>query len=638
MPLHSFFHPTANSRGRSADLPRPSREEKIGPAAAAAGQRRLVASTRRFLIKLGRPISSGRALVSVELEALHLGDCKAQYSPFQPGLCDTMARKRSRNSTAPAPTHEEPQQEQTILGEGSSTLPGSRKKRAPPPPADNELDLEKLIFGGSSSLLSTPAVASRPTGEDAIPNDDQDDDAASQGSQDQALDDGDLFMVDTAGGDDDDDGQLDARAEASGSERDSDDDDDEILIDRPSSSSAAVKKPKRTKRCVWTDPDDAHLTIDLTRGGTMGVNGSRVGNARLRRLRDEVGESKISGLEYEMRLRAQFEKLHPRPGWASFRLGTHTHPDDAADGSDAVVINEDATRGIHDLLRSDTGLVAGLRRCKIGQGTRQVEGGRDRAGSTAQCERCAERAMRVVAEESLPAIEMIDGKTNALVQTIPRAGSAHPARLVPSLGRVGAHRRVEAVPVCLRPAGGTRGALGANGAVLDPCTAGDAASVLGDRGTGIGVTGTGKDVELLTMSVEGSVHLWDIRNTGMQVGCTSIWTDPGLVWRQGPRGVAQRQVLSVGSESGIVNIYKRPAESYADAASSSGSPRPTLWMAGRCSARCPVVAWSRSRAVENLVTATSTMRWNGDGTDPGAGVQDQEGCAEIGALPNDARV
>ncbi len=55
----------------------------------------------------------------------------------------------------------------------------------------------------------------------------------------------------------------------------------------------------------------------------------------------------------------------------------------------------------------------------------------------------------------------------------------------------------------------------------------DAASVLGDRGTGIGLTGTGKDVELLTMSSEGSVHLWDIRNTGMEVGCTSIWNDPG---------------------------------------------------------------------------------------------------------------
>lgn len=617
-----------------------------------------------------------------------------------------MARKRSRNSTAPAPSNEEAPQEPAILGEGSSTLAGSRKKRAPPPPADNELDLEKLIFGGSSSLLSTPAVASRPTGEDAILNDDQDDDAASQGSQDQALDDGDLFMVDTAGGDDDGEGQLDARAEASGSERDSDDDDDdEILIDRPSSSSAVVKKPKRIKRCVWTDPDDAHLTIDLTRGGTMGVNGSRVGNARLRRLRNEVGESKISGLEYEMRLRAQFEKLHPRPGWASFRLGTHTdQPDDALSGSDAVVVNEDATRGIHDLLRSDTGLVEGYADAKSVKARGKLKAGEielDRLRNAND----AQSAHAVVAEESLPAIEMvrfhpsarasvlmtaskdrrvrlfqIDGKTNALVQTIHvpdlpiQHASFHPSgesaliagsrpflyaydlqagrvvRSVPWRGAGSMHGQSSAeddgTELNLSDAkfqpntaeagnrllaiGGRRGVVhlldwGRSGAAggtriggvrMNSPLAGfswDAASVLGDRGTGIGVTGTGKDVELLTMSVEGSVHLWDIRNTGMHVGCTTIWTDPGSFGAKGLEVSPNGKFWSVGSESGIVNVYKRPAESYADAASSWVPSANAVDGARAMFGKVPGGSMEAVKTVENLVTATSTMRWNGDG-------------------------
>ena len=90
----------------------------------------------------------------------------------------------------------------------------------------------------------------------------------------------------------------------------------------------------------------------------------------------------------------------------------------------------------------------------------------------------------------------------------------------------------------------------------------DAASVLGDRGTGIGVTGTGKDVELLTMSTEGTVHLWDIRNMGMEVGCTSIWNDPGSFGAKGLEVSPNGKFWSVGSDSGIVNIYKRPSESY----------------------------------------------------------------------------
>ncbi|SYW78164.1 related to UTP18 - possible U3 snoRNP protein involved in maturation of pre-18S rRNA [Ustilago bromivora] len=636
-------------------------------------------------------------------------------------------RKRSRNdvnASQPTTNDADLDQGQVVLGDNANALSGSHKKRPPPPPADNELDLEKLIFGGSSSLLSQPSTSTnRATGEDAVDanSDDDDDDDASLGTNVVANDD--LFMVDTAGGEDDEQLQ-DGQSERHGSEADSDNsDDDDILIDRnaaASPSTSQVKKPKRTKRCVWSDPDDAALTIDLTRNNNLAANGSRVGVARLRRLREEVGDTKISGLEYELRLRAQFEKLHPRPGWASFRLTSLSDQpaDEFGDGSnEAVIINEDANKGIHDLLRSDTGLVEGY-------------GSRDQDSSFPSVKACgklkageieldrlrnandAQNVNAIAAEESLPGIEMvrfhpsprasvlmtasrdrrvrlfqIDGKTNPLVQTIHvpdlpiQHASFHPSgssalisglrpflyaydlqagrvvRSIPWRGSGSLHSQSSAeddgAELKLSDAkfqpntaeegnrllaiGGRRGVVhlldwGRSGAAggtrigavrMNSALSGftwDAASVLGDQGTGIGVTGTGKDVELLTMSTEGSVHLWDIRNTGMEVGCTSIWKDPGSFGAKGLEVSPNGKFWTVGSEGGIVNVYKRPAESYPSSLPAGGAS--TFMLSARAVddatsaavfGKVPGGNIDPIKTLENLVTATTTMRWNGDG-------------------------
>ncbi|SJX61213.1 related to UTP18-possible U3 snoRNP protein involved in maturation of pre-18S rRNA [Sporisorium reilianum f. sp. reilianum] len=626
------------------------------------------------------------------------------------------SRKRSRNDAstaqaAGASNDTDSHETKAVLGDNLNALPGSRKKRPPPPPADNELDLEKLIFGGSSSLLSQPSTSKRTTGEDAVEDDsdDEDQDAAN----DQGVADGDLFMVDTAGGDDD--GQLDDQqaAQSSGSESD-DDDDDDIPIDRLAADDAAsgpsqpaVKKPKRTKRCVWTDPDDAALTIDLTRNNNLAANGSRVGVSRLRRLREEIGEKKISGLEYELRLRAQFEKLHPRPGWASYRLTSLQKQPDEFDESatgQAVITNEDASKGIHDLLRSDTGLVEGY-----GSGSsndvasKSVKArGKLRAGEI-ELDRLrnandAQNANAIAAEESLPGIEMvrfhpsprasvlmtasrdrrvrlfqIDGKTNPLVQTVHvpdlpiQHASFHPSgssalisgkrpflyaydlqagrvvRSIPWRGAGSLHSQSSAqddgAELTLSDAkfqpntaeegnrllaiGGRRGVVhlldwGRTGAAggtriggvrMNSPLAGftwDAASVLGDRGTG-------KDVELLTMSTEGSVHLWDIRNMGLEVGCTSIWNDPGSFGAKGLEVSPNGKFWTVGSDSGIVNVYKRPAESYALSSASLASSRAVDDAASAMLGKVPGGNVDPVKTIENLVTATTTMRWNGDG-------------------------
>lgn len=644
------------------------------------------------------------------------------------------SRKRSRNDTNNANTSADVDtdsyQGQAVLGDTLDALPGSLKKRPPPPPADNELDLEKLIFGGSSSLLSRPSTsANRATGEDAAeaPSDEDD---ASQASESAAVADGDLFMVDTAGGEDD--GQLQdhqpgqsSSSDLHGSDDDqnNDDDDDEednILIDRAAADSdkPQLKRQKRTKRCVWTDPDDAALTIDLTRNNNLAANGSKVGVGRLRRLREEVGESKISGLEYELRLRAQFEKLHPRPGWASFRLTSLSdQPSELDDGTNnAVILNEDANKSIHDLLRSDTGLVQGYdsRNGVSGSGSAKARG-KLKAGEI-ELDRLrnandAQNAHAIAAEESLPGIEMvrfhpsprasvlmtaskdrrvrlfqIDGRTNPLVQTIHvpdlpiQHASFHPSgssvlisglrpflyaydlqagrvvRSIPWRGAGSLHSQSSAeddgTELKLSDAkfqpntaeegnrllaiGGRRGAVhlldwGRSGAAggtriggvrMNSALAGftwDAASVLGDRGTGIGVTGTGKDVELLTMSTEGSVHLWDIRNMGMEVGCTSIWNDPGSFAAKGLEVSPNGKFWSVGSDGGIVNVYKRPAESYTSSLATSSastfvpSARAVDEAASALFGKVPGGKIEPVKTVENLVTATTTMRWNSDG-------------------------
>ncbi|EST06267.1 WD40/YVTN repeat-like-containing domain protein [Kalmanozyma brasiliensis GHG001] len=601
-------------------------------------------------------------------------------------------RKRSRNDALTKQTDlDAGRQEQAVLGDNSNALPGSRKKRAPPPPAANELDLEKLIFGGSSSLLSQPSTsAARATGEDALPATSDDEDDADPG-----VADGDLFMVDTAGNDDD--GQLlDNQPDPSTSFSHSDSDDDDILISRIADASAgpsqpSLPKPKRTKRCVWTDPDDAALTIDLTRNTNLAANGSRVGVARLRRLREEVGEKHISGLEYELRLRAQFEKLHPRPGWAAFRLTSLPAPEEVE--ADAVITNEDASRSIHDLLRSDTGLVEGYggspkARGKLRAG--EIELDRLRNANDSQS------ATAIAASESLPGIEMvrfhpsprasvlmtasrdrrvrlfqIDGHANPLVQTIHvpdlpiQHASFHPSgasaliagnrpflyaydlqagrvvRSVPWRGSGGQTEEEAELRLSdakfqphtmeegnrLLAIGGRRGAVhlldwGRSGAAggtriggvrMNSPLAGftwDAASVLGDRGTGIGVTGTGKDVELLTMSTEGSVHLWDIRNTGMEVGCSSIWHDPGSFGAKGLEVSPNGKFWTVGSDGGIVNVYKRPQESYTSDFLPSSMAGEEV---GATFGKVPGGNLDPVKTVENLVTATTTMRWNADG-------------------------
>ncbi|KAJ3219529.1 U3 small nucleolar RNA-associated protein 18 [Dinochytrium kinnereticum] len=63
------------------------------------------------------------------------------------------------------------------------------------------------------------------------------------------------------------------------------------------------------EKCVWKDDDEDSFTVNIADGPN-----------RLRKLRTDEAESTISSIEYERRLRRQFEKLHPTPAWAKPNL------------------------------------------------------------------------------------------------------------------------------------------------------------------------------------------------------------------------------------------------------------------------------------------------------------------------------
>ena len=56
---------------------------------------------------------------------------------------------------------------------------------------------------------------------------------------------------------------------------------------------------------AWVDSDDERIVVSLT------------SSPRLRKLRTAESEDLVNGKEYSKRLRRQFERLHPVPGWAN---------------------------------------------------------------------------------------------------------------------------------------------------------------------------------------------------------------------------------------------------------------------------------------------------------------------------------
>ncbi|KAK4047869.1 U3 snoRNP protein [Microbotryomycetes sp. JL221] len=92
---------------------------------------------------------------------------------------------------------------------------------------------------------------------------------------------------------------------ASGSQSADSSDDEHASIRAPQPPKPALPKPRHRRHAAWHDPADEDLTVSLA---TV---------SRLRKLRTTPTEDVVSGLEYENRLRKQFEQMHPPPAWAN---------------------------------------------------------------------------------------------------------------------------------------------------------------------------------------------------------------------------------------------------------------------------------------------------------------------------------
>ncbi|RXW17116.1 hypothetical protein EST38_g8737 [Candolleomyces aberdarensis] len=174
---------------------------------------------------------------------------------------------------------------------------------------DEERRLESALFGVKYNVGGSGQGKGK-----AIESDDEDEDPLLQDDGGRALahlQDEDLFFVDD-GADEDAPIIIGDDSEPSASDSEGDDNDSEHEEDKRRSSKTAdltcfSKFKSSTKPPAWTDADDANTSkaVSLLKG-----------HSRLRKLRQTVDEDIIGTLEYETRLRRQFEQINPEPEWA----------------------------------------------------------------------------------------------------------------------------------------------------------------------------------------------------------------------------------------------------------------------------------------------------------------------------------
>jgi WD40 repeat protein len=149
----------------------------------------------------------------------------------------------------------------------------------------DEEELERLVLGNKGAFRENLFKGDGQYAGDAILGDGDfglDDDAGAL----EEVDDADLFMFDTAG--------------------------DDTSAAALKSATTTAEKTASGDAPAWNDSDDEKLAVSLA------------GATRLRKLRISEAEDIVSGAEYSRRLRQQFLRLNPMPGWAKVAEGRPT--------------------------------------------------------------------------------------------------------------------------------------------------------------------------------------------------------------------------------------------------------------------------------------------------------------------------
>ena len=151
---------------------------------------------------------------------------------------------------------------------------------------------------------------------------------------------------------------------------------DEDAPEEPSSSGAPAfltRTAKSRKKSAWIDPDDATLTVSLAT------------TKRLRKLRDAPSEDVVGGVQYEARLRREFERINPAPEWATKARKKAREENKRRRGSASDVDTSDREEGLDDLLTRTDGVLSNERGRILDKGLIGVERLRD-ANQTAKAE------------------------------------------------------------------------------------------------------------------------------------------------------------------------------------------------------------------------------------------------------------
>lgn len=401
-----------------------------------------------------------------------------------------------------------------------------------------------------------------------------------------------------------------------------------------------VKAERARRRPVWTDPSISSLTISLAGPGMKGSDGSKIGNSKLRKLREEEGETQITGEEYELRLRKLFEKMHPRPSWASVSLrkfDSNGVPED---------IKNSGREKLSHLLNRDSGLVERVtkqqrKRSGLLKGRLDVERLRNaneqQGRSTySPIENVAfhptKRAhvMLTTTKDRRLRLFQIDGKTNPLLETIHipdlpmKSALFHPSgssvllsgprpyfyshdldsgkttRSTPWRGYgSSAHGSEERdlSTVCFQGSsedhsrsllaiGGRRGAIH----LLEWGSVGGSGggSLVGSLHMNAPLAGISwhpnVSHSLISLSTLGTIHSWDTRN----MKCELQRSDAGLYAPKMIEGSSNGDWWAVGSESGIVNMYDSDVIDVSKAGTTMQA----------------------QRTIKNVVTTTTSLRFN----------------------------
>ncbi|PWN54361.1 WD40 repeat-like protein [Violaceomyces palustris] len=596
----------------------------------------------------------------------------------------------------PQPSRKRQHAKSSFEGQSSDDEPlplgGSSKPRngkALTQPGAQEIQLENLIFGkGLSAAIQQEDEGdgfnkgSRKKSRRVGPGRHEDsDDDASELDEDQHWKNDQLFVMDTGAGDEEEDEEDEKYDDEDEDKEDPDtEDDSEIDYEKASESgsdgerilipeTAEFNLSVRTKtsgsgakKPVWTDPDDATLSIALAGPAALAPDGSRRGTKKLRKLREEVGEDVISGKDYELRLRKQFEKLHPRPMWASLRLVGENL-------LDPTLSITNPGKSLSDLLRSDTGLVGprsssssnstSKAKGRLKQGELAIERLRDANDSQSKELQAAIESIQfhpnprtsvlmTASRDRRVRMFQIDGNTNPLLQTLHvpdlpiQTAAFHPSGSSVLLSGprpylyaydLQAGRVLRSSP--WRGSGAVFASKTADDAVekdlsnarFQPGGEGSRMLAIGGRRGEVHLLDWGKsgssggariggvrmnanlagfcwdpspsgENQLMTLSSEGAVHVWDIRNQSASLSCESIWRDDSLFGCKGLEISPDGRWWSVGSDSGIVNMYKNPLLDQRE---------DELQHQGFGNNLEPV------KSVGNLTTASTTLRYNHDG-------------------------